>query len=258
MMTACSGEINGLVFAGDIGQRIFRPPFAWVAEGIEIRGRSRSLKVNYRTSRQIRRRADLLLPPRLLELDGAEEDRTGVQSVFDGPAPLVHAFPTPRPRSKASPRGLARRWPMASARRRSAFSSARPRTSRALNARSPAPAGSTRNSPAARPPPPAGSSSRPCTPQRASSSARPSSWPATPTSSRPSGAFVKPPTRQRWKRYFLHRAASALCGLHTRSGTPAHVSGIAGLGVPSRSHRALPAGELTPKKGRGSNPRPPA
>ncbi len=94
LKSAVSHEINGLFFAGDIGQRIFRPPFAWSAEGVEVRGRSRSLKVNYRTSRQIRRRADLLLPPRLVELEGAEEDRTGVQSVFDGPAPTIRAFPT--------------------------------------------------------------------------------------------------------------------------------------------------------------------
>jgi hypothetical protein len=91
LKAACAGETNGLFFAGDIGQRIFRPPFAWAAEGVEIRGRSRFLKVNYRTSRQIRERSDLLLPGRLLELDGAEEDRTGVQSVFDGPPPLIQA-----------------------------------------------------------------------------------------------------------------------------------------------------------------------
>lgn len=94
LKVAVSRDINGLFFAGDIGQRIFRPAFAWSAEGVEIRGRSRSLKVNYRTSRQIRRRADLLLPPRLVEIEGAEEDRTGVQSVFDGPAPTIRAFPT--------------------------------------------------------------------------------------------------------------------------------------------------------------------
>lgn len=94
LRSAVSRQINGLFFAGDIGQRIFRPAFAWSAEGVEIRGRARSLKVNYRTSRQIRRRADLLLPPRLVELEGAEEDRTGVQSLFDGPAPEVRAFPT--------------------------------------------------------------------------------------------------------------------------------------------------------------------
>ena len=92
LKAACTREANGLFFAGDIGQRIFRPLFSWAAEGVEIRGRSRSLKVNYRTSRQIRRRADLLLPPRLVELEGAEEDRTGVQSVFDGPLPVVRAF----------------------------------------------------------------------------------------------------------------------------------------------------------------------
>ena len=50
--------------------------------------------MNYRTSRQIRRRSDLLLPSRLLELDGAEEDRTGVQSVFDGPPPQIGVYPT--------------------------------------------------------------------------------------------------------------------------------------------------------------------
>lgn len=91
LRAACSDETNDLFFAGDIGQRIFRPPFSWAAEGVEIRGRSRFLKVNYRTSRQIRERSDLLLPSRLLELDGAEEDRTGVQSVFDGPSPLIQA-----------------------------------------------------------------------------------------------------------------------------------------------------------------------
>lgn len=94
LKAAVSREINGLFFAGDIGQRIFRPAFAWSAEGVGIRGRSRSLKVNYRTSRQIRRSADLLLPTRLVELEGAEEDRTGVQSLFDGPPPVIRAFPT--------------------------------------------------------------------------------------------------------------------------------------------------------------------
>ena len=37
---------NGLFFAGDIGQRIFRAPFPWSAAKVEVRGRSRSLKVN--------------------------------------------------------------------------------------------------------------------------------------------------------------------------------------------------------------------
>lgn len=83
---------NGLFFAGDIGQRIFRAPFPWTAAGIELRGRSRSLKVNYRTSHQIRCQSDRLLPETLVEADGNEESRSGVTSVFDGPVPTFHAF----------------------------------------------------------------------------------------------------------------------------------------------------------------------
>ncbi|MCZ7677224.1 MAG: AAA family ATPase [Roseovarius sp.] len=86
---------NGLFFAGDIGQRIFRAPFPWSAAGVDVRGRSRSLKVNYRTSHQIRRRSDALLPETLVEADGAEENRLGVTSVFDGPAPKIRIFNDP-------------------------------------------------------------------------------------------------------------------------------------------------------------------
>ena len=85
---------NGLFFAGDIGQRIFRSPFPWKSTGVDIQGRSRSLKVNYRTSHQIRTMSDQLLPQRLIEADGGEEKRTGVTSVFHGPKPELHQFDT--------------------------------------------------------------------------------------------------------------------------------------------------------------------
>jgi superfamily I DNA/RNA helicase len=85
---------NGLFFAGDIGQRIFRAPFSWSSLGVEVRGRSRSVKVNYRTSHQIRTRSDLLLPPRLVEADGSEQDRRGVVSAFEGPRPEFRRFAT--------------------------------------------------------------------------------------------------------------------------------------------------------------------
>ena len=52
---------NALFFAGDLGQRIFQQPFSWKALGVDIRGRSRTLRVNYRTSHQIRTQADLSL-----------------------------------------------------------------------------------------------------------------------------------------------------------------------------------------------------
>lgn len=86
------GAQNGLFFAGDIGQRIFRAPFPWSATRIEIRGRSRSLKVNYRTSHQIRMGSETLLPETLVEADGVEESRLGVTSVFEGPWPMIKSF----------------------------------------------------------------------------------------------------------------------------------------------------------------------
>ncbi len=84
---------EALFFTGDLGQRIFQQPFSWRALGIDIRGRSRVLRLNYRTSRQIRRRADRLLPAAVSDVDGQRESRLGVQSIFDGPEPEIHSFP---------------------------------------------------------------------------------------------------------------------------------------------------------------------
>ena len=80
---------NGLFFAGDLGQRIFQEPFSWEALGVDVRGRSTTLKVNYRTSHQIRTQADRLLPPMVADVDGNEEIRLGAISVFNGPLPQV-------------------------------------------------------------------------------------------------------------------------------------------------------------------------
>ncbi|MEH6790635.1 3'-5' exonuclease [Parasphingorhabdus sp.] len=80
---------DALFLAGDIGQRIFRLPFSWAKLGLDIRGRSHSLKVNYRTSHQIRAMADRLLPPSITDMDGIEEGRRGTVSVFDGVEPKV-------------------------------------------------------------------------------------------------------------------------------------------------------------------------
>lgn len=85
----CGDRADGLFFAGDLGQRIFQPPFSWKALGVDVRGRSYTLKINYRTSHQIRRHADLLLPGAVTDVDGVAEGRRDTISVFDGPAPLV-------------------------------------------------------------------------------------------------------------------------------------------------------------------------
>jgi len=70
MLATLAGSVeNALFFAGDLGQRIFREPFSWLALGVDIRGRSQTLKVNYRTSHQIRQAVDKLLPATLRDVD---------------------------------------------------------------------------------------------------------------------------------------------------------------------------------------------
>jgi len=83
---------NSLFFAGDLGQRIFQPPFSWRALGVDIRGRSRTLHINYRTSHQIRMQADRLLGPALSDVDGNTEQRVGTISVFNGPPPTMRVL----------------------------------------------------------------------------------------------------------------------------------------------------------------------
>ena len=85
---------DGLFLAGDIGQRIFQHPYSWASLGVDVRGRSQTLKVCYRTSQQIRRAADQLLPILLRDNDGSQDERRGIISVFAGPPPEVKAFPT--------------------------------------------------------------------------------------------------------------------------------------------------------------------
>ena len=83
---------DGLFFAGDLGQRIFKTPFSWRALGVDVRGRSYTLRINYRTSHQIRRQADRLLPPELSDVDGVKERRRGTVSAFNGPMPFIRVF----------------------------------------------------------------------------------------------------------------------------------------------------------------------
>ncbi|MEO6319503.1 MAG: 3'-5' exonuclease [Polaromonas sp.] len=83
---------NGLFFAGDLGQRIFQLPFSWKSLGVDVRGRSRTLTINYRTSHQIRVQADRLLGPEVSDIDGNVETRKGTVSVFNGQPPSVQTF----------------------------------------------------------------------------------------------------------------------------------------------------------------------
>jgi hypothetical protein len=83
---------NALFFAGDLGQRILQPPFSWKSLGVDIRGRSRNLRINYRTSHQIRLQADRLLGPEVSDVDGNAENRNDTVSVFNGPPPVIRVL----------------------------------------------------------------------------------------------------------------------------------------------------------------------
>jgi mRNA-degrading endonuclease RelE of RelBE toxin-antitoxin system len=100
---------NSLFFAGDLGQRIFRQPFSWKALGVDVRGRSKTLRINYRTSHQIRMRADRLLGPELSDVDGNVEDRRGTISVFNGPEPVIMTLNNQKEEIEAVSRWLADR-----------------------------------------------------------------------------------------------------------------------------------------------------
>ena len=85
---------DSLFLAGDVGQRIYRAGTSYARLGIEVRGRSTVLRLNYRTTEQIRRYADALLPG-TLEGDDDEEERRDTVSLLRGPAPDIVPFVDP-------------------------------------------------------------------------------------------------------------------------------------------------------------------
>ena len=100
LLAALGGDRpNSLFFAGDLGQRIFQTPFSWKALGVDVRGKSHTLRINYRTSHQIRRQADRLLPSEIADVDGIAEQRGGTISVFNGPEPVIRVLATPEEES---------------------------------------------------------------------------------------------------------------------------------------------------------------
>jgi UvrD-like helicase C-terminal domain/AAA domain len=100
---------NGLFFTGDLGQRIFQQPFSWKALGVDVRGRSRTLRINYRTSHQIRIQSDRLLGKQVADVDGNVEDRSGTISVFNGPEPTIRILDTTTSETEAVSQWLADR-----------------------------------------------------------------------------------------------------------------------------------------------------
>lgn len=68
---------------------------------MDIRGRSRTLRINYRTSHQIRQQADRLLGDQAVDVDGNSETRNDTVSVFNGPPPVIRVFKTESDEVKA-------------------------------------------------------------------------------------------------------------------------------------------------------------
>jgi hypothetical protein len=87
---------NDLFIAADAHQRIYDHRVSLSSIGIETRGRSRRLKINYRTSQSILSLAQGILRGETVDdLDGAAEETVGYRSAFDGPPPVLDRFVTP-------------------------------------------------------------------------------------------------------------------------------------------------------------------
>ena len=75
-------------------------PSSWESLGVDVRGRSHTLRINYRTSHQIRLHTDRLLRSKIADVDGDRRDRRFTQSVFNSVPPLTIATNSPHEESQ--------------------------------------------------------------------------------------------------------------------------------------------------------------
>jgi len=83
---------DDLFIVGDAHQRIYGKPAPLSRFGIETRGRSRRLTVNYRTSREILRWVLTIADADADDLDAGSDTLAGARSVFGGPEPELLGF----------------------------------------------------------------------------------------------------------------------------------------------------------------------
>lgn len=84
---------NDLFIVGDAHQRIYRHKVVLGQCGINIRGRSRKLRINYRTTDETKSWAvSLLKGIHIDDLDGATDDQKGYKSLLHGTYPEVRGF----------------------------------------------------------------------------------------------------------------------------------------------------------------------
>ncbi|MEW9920469.1 3'-5' exonuclease [Marimonas sp. MJW-29] len=82
------GGKNSIFIVGDAHQRIYQRRASLSSCGIEVRGRSRRLRLNYRTSENIRRWAVSVLDGvEIDDLDDGTETEAGYKSLFSGVEP---------------------------------------------------------------------------------------------------------------------------------------------------------------------------
>ena len=87
-LAALAAKTGSLMLAGDGGQRIYSKASSLKSLGINVRGRSKVLRVNYRTTAEIRRFADRILGKSADDLDGPSESRGDTRDLLRGPVPV--------------------------------------------------------------------------------------------------------------------------------------------------------------------------
>lgn len=87
---------NDLFIVGDAHQRIYRQEASLGKCGIDIRGRGKKLRLNYRTTAETQRFAmNLLSGLSADDLDEGKDDSKGILSLTHGSSPVVHEFGSP-------------------------------------------------------------------------------------------------------------------------------------------------------------------
>ena len=88
LRAAVPAGVNDMFVVGDAHQRIYRHKVTLSRVGIDIRGRGRRLKINYRTTDEIRRWASARLANCAIDdLDGQPDTLMGYHSLTHGPKP---------------------------------------------------------------------------------------------------------------------------------------------------------------------------
>jgi superfamily I DNA/RNA helicase len=91
-LASLARERDNLMLVGDGGQRIYGNKLTLKSLDVDVRGRSFVLRINYRTTAQIRSFADNLLANERDDLDEGEEDSSGTKSLLKGPEPILAGF----------------------------------------------------------------------------------------------------------------------------------------------------------------------